>query len=385
MPPSFLSSKTSTDVFRENEAQQQQQPPPLSWPLSQASSSTPQLVTLAATFFGCMVIMELAMEAASTSYFHLDSLTSTITLFQFGFCVGLPSIVEGPRQVLNTFPRSRTELSPYIRLSAGVFGATALATHSLHYVSYPTKVVFKSAKLIPVMIVSTIMNPSKEFGCLDYLSASLLCLGAAGYSYGTGKDGKDNSTSFVGIALLASSIVCDAIVPNFQQKLMAPRYSALPTKASEEGTSILVPTAVSPSRSCCDLLTGSLNGGGLGLTAGELMVNVNAVGFLGLLTYMIFSGSLVSSIAMALSSPMLLVYLTLIGLGLSVAVLAYTRLIESAGSVVAVAVATLRKVATVVLSYIIFPKALLRIHVVSMLLVLSGILLNAYTRQRGRR
>lgn len=328
------------------------------------------------------------MEAASTSYSHLDSLTSAITLFQFGFCVGLPAIVEGPRQVLKTFPRSRTELSPYIRLSLAVFGATALATHSLHYVSYPTKVVFKSAKLIPVMVVSTIMNRSKMFGSLDYISAAMLCAGAAGYSYGTGKDGKDNSTSFVGIALLSVSIVCDAIVPNFQQKLMARpagtvAYTGLPTAVNGVGAPI--PPTASSSRSCCDSLTGSVDGGGLGLTAAELMVNVNAVGFLGLLVYMILSGSLVASVTTALSSPMLLVYLTVIGLGLSIAVFAYTRLIKSAGSVVAVAVATLRKVATVVLSYILFPKALLRIHVFSGLLVLSAILLNAYTRQRGRR
>mmetsp|Transcript_5090 Transcript_5090/g.10800 ORF Transcript_5090/g.10800 Transcript_5090/m.10800 type:complete len:391 (+) Transcript_5090:177-1349(+) len=377
---------SGTDRFHENEAQRQH---PLSRPSStSASPSSLQIFALAATFFGCMIIMELAMEAASTSYSYLDSLTSAITLFQFGFCVALPAIVEGPRQVLKTFPRNRTELSPYIWLSLAVFGATALATHSLHYVSYPTKVVFKSAKLIPVMVVATFMNPSKKFGSLDYISAAMLCTGAAGYSYGSGKDGQDSSTSFVGVALLTASIVCDAIVPNFQQKLMAPPagtvfYTGLPTAVN--GAGVPISSSASPSRSCCDSLTGSADVGGLGLTAAELMVNVNAVGFLCLLIYMILSGSLVAFVTTAISSPMLLVYLTVIGLGLSIAVFAYTRLIKSAGSVVAVAVATLRKVATVVLSYILFPKALLRIHVFSGLLVLSGILLNAYTRQRGRR
>lgn len=118
----------------------------------------------------------------------------------------------------------------------------------------------------------------------------MLCAGAGGYSYGSGKGGKDNSSSFLRIALLTctASIVCDAVVPNFQQKLMASPaggvvYSALPTTVHAE-----VPP-ISPTqtyaRSCCDAFTGSTGGGGLGLTAAELMVNVNAVGFLGLLVH----------------------------------------------------------------------------------------------------
>ena len=64
------------------------------------------------------------------------------------------------------------DFTPYIRLSLAVFGATALATHSLHYVSYPTKVVFKAAKLIPTMIVSTMyvyvcMYPTRSYQELD--------------------------------------------------------------------------------------------------------------------------------------------------------------------------------------------------------------------------
>jgi solute carrier family 35 (adenosine 3'-phospho 5'-phosphosulfate transporter), member B3 len=69
---------------------------------------------------------------------------------------------------------------------------------------------------------------------------------------------------------------------------------------------------------------------------------------------------------------------------LSTAVLAYTRLIQASGSVVAVAVSTLRKVVTVTLSYIVFPKQLLTIHVVSGVAVLGGIVLSSYSSKQGR-
>ena len=346
------------------------------------SSSTPGaslwLFSLSATFFLCMIVVELAMEAVTTSYSHLDSLTSAITLFQFGLCIGLGAAVEGPRKILKTFPKTPADLTPYIKLSSAVFGATALATHSLHYVSFPTKVVFKSVKLIPTMIVSTIMNERSKYGALDYLSAVMLCAGAAGFSYGSGKGGKHQSDSSFGILLLVVSITCDAIVPNFSQKLMAPpAYSSLPTTETSS-----TPSKTSPS--CCIKSTAASDEGGLGLTAAELMANVNGVGFIALLAYMLVSGSLLSTFQTAASSPMLLFYLTSIGLGLSTAVLAYNKLIKGAGSVAAVAVATLRKVATILLSYIIFPKALLGIHIVSGLLVLCGIVISSYTRMRTR-
>eukprot|EP00568_Trieres_chinensis_P011726 CAMPEP_0183316028 /NCGR_PEP_ID=MMETSP0160_2-20130417/53622_1 /TAXON_ID=2839 ORGANISM="Odontella Sinensis, Strain Grunow 1884" /NCGR_SAMPLE_ID=MMETSP0160_2 /ASSEMBLY_ACC=CAM_ASM_000250 /LENGTH=383 /DNA_ID=CAMNT_0025481723 /DNA_START=29 /DNA_END=1180 /DNA_ORIENTATION=+ len=324
-----------------------------------------ELAGYAAVFFLAMIVHEVALEAASTAFSHVDALTSAVTLFQFGFCFLLPVLVSGPGAVLETFPRKASDAVPYVKLSVVVFGATALATKSLNYVSYPTKVVFKSAKLIPTMVVARIVNPgSSKYGGLDYISAGLLCAGAAGYSFGSGPaggGGGGGNTSAPGIALLTASVICDALVPNLQQKLMAPPMPQSPVSVSTGG---------------------GKEANSSGLSAAALMVNVNAVGFAGLLLYMVLSGSLVMSMQAALAGPALLLYLTLVGLGLSTAVLAYTRLIQGAGSVAAVAVATLRKVATVVLSYVIFPKALLRIHVISGLLVLGGVLLNTYSRQR---
>ena len=367
--------------------------PPPSKVIEPASANVPpasslRLFGLAATFFIMMVVMELALEAASRTFSHLDYLAQAVTLFQFLFCFLLPAILEGPRRVLTKFPQRPREFAPYIRLAFGVVGATGLATYSLKYVSFPTKVVFKSTKLIPTMLVATIVNPkTSKFGPLDYISALLLCFGAAGYSYGSGAGDKgDNETSYVGIAILCVSLCCDAVVPNMQQKLMEPPspadggYSALPTTANGEWNSE-ANRSRPPKSLCARFAGGSANGGGLGLTAAELMVNLNAVVVIGLLSFMLLSGSLFEVVKTSIANPLLFGYLTLIGVGLSVAVLAYTQLIKSASSVVAVAVGTVRKVATVVLSYLIFPKPLLPIHVWSGMLVLAGVLLHSYSKK----
>ena len=60
-------------------------------------------------------------------------------------------------------------------------------------------------------------------------------------------------------------------------------------------------------------------------------------------------------------------------MGLGTAVLAYTELIRRAGPAVAVGVATLRKVFTILLSYIIFPKPMTPLHMASAALVICGL------------
>jgi hypothetical protein len=79
------------------------------------------------------------------------------------------------------------------QVDAIVYGATTCTTMSLTYegITYVTKVMFKSAKLIPTMIVGVVKDTIRErsgvimkkrkYGALEYVSAFLLCLGAAGF------------------------------------------------------------------------------------------------------------------------------------------------------------------------------------------------------------
>lgn len=309
-------------------------------------------------FFLAMISHEVALEYASKKFSHINSFATIVTLFQFGSCFILPFIISCG-EVRHTFPKSKIEYFRYVQLSIAVFGATTLATHSLKYVSYPTKVIFKSAKLIPTMIVSTFMNRGTSYKWLDYLAATFLCLGAAGYAYDTGST-SEVSDSYIGIVLLLCSILCDSIVPNFQQRLMqsndTKHTSSLPTNNNNSSSTNSKETP---------------NNNNNGLSALALMFNMNSIGFITLLFYLVLSRSQISI------SPLFLFYLSLIGLSLSTAVLAYTKLIKMSGSVLAVTVSTLRKVATVFLSYIIFPKQLLPIHFVSGLFVLVGLILNS--------
>lgn len=309
-------------------------------------------------FFFAMIVMELALEAATRSFSDLKGISSAVTLFQFGYCFLLPMLVSKGK-VFETFPSTAQEVLPYFKLSLLVFGATALATQSVQYVSYPTKVVFKSAKLIPTMVVAALCNKGSKYGVFDYLAASCLCLGAAGFSYAAkSSSSSDDNQSMYGISLLIVAIVCDALVPNIQQQLMNPD-----TKINS-------------------VIGNGKNTSKTGLSAAAVMLNVNVVGFVGVTFFMIFHGSLMSTMNAAFFNPWLLFYLNIVGLGLSTAVLAYTRLIKASSSVTAVTVATVRKVATVLLSYIVFPKPLNMLQVSSLFLVFAGVVIASFTKKR---
>ena len=66
--------------------------------------------------------------------------------------------------------------SDYMQLTACLFGTSYLSTVGLDYISYPTKVVFRSCKLIPTMLLGTFIN-RRVFSLHQYLSAAVISLG----------------------------------------------------------------------------------------------------------------------------------------------------------------------------------------------------------------
>lgn len=353
-----------------------------------------KLIIYILTFMLSMIGFELILEQANSEFHDVDSFAAVSTLFQFGICSILPLLLS-VGNVIKTFPRNKNDLLKYIQLSIIVYGATFQATRSIKYVRYPTKVVFKSAKLIPTMIVSTIINKGEgnKFSFIDYFAALLLCLGTAGYSYGSKSSSKVQSDSYFGIMLLIGSITFDAIVPNLQQRLMSSNKSdnILPQTSNDlsnnnNTNSSIDKNNINDNNKNDNTDEKVISTTTKGISAHGLMFNVNTIGFICIFLYMIlFSRSAIYEfIPICIKQPKLLIYCILLGLCLAFAVLAYTKLIKSSGSVIAVTVATLRKVITVILSYIFFPKPLLRIHIFSGLLVLVGIFINGYSKVKNK-
>lgn len=336
--------------------------------------------------------------------------------------------------MIHNFPREWKQLLVYVKLSAVVYGATALATKSLSYsgVTYVTKVVFKSAKLIPTMVVGVIMDGNrnvkrKHYSVWDYGSALLLCLGAAGFCMSPKSDDHNDDSNnmaiiaeegvksheiirmesiandnaqgphWIGISLLVASVFCDAFVPNISEQLMQQGSGRMKTSFihrrdcgkdssdeldddGDEELEIKLSLTQNKKETSNDShqqlhhseMTKKMEEG---LSSASLMVNTNSIGFVLLVLSNIISSQLVPIVTFMVMHPHFLMLHIIVGCGLGTAVLAYTELIKRSGPAFAVAVATLRKVVTVVLSYIMFPKAMTITHFSSSCLVFAGIVL----------
>ena len=275
-------------------------------------------------------------------------------------------------------------------------------------VTYVTKVVFKSAKLIPTMVVGNILDRlakrvGKKYTAYEYASAVLLCIGAIGFCISPSDlKGDDNSQEntgdategnvgahWIGISLLATSVVCDALVPNIQQQLMKGttvrrvRPQSLPSNKDSD----VDDSDGEIEKEMKNLIDKDDTANyrqketkSEGISSQALLVNTNSIGFtLLVLSTILVNRSFLSIISQLVTHPHFLILHVSVGMGLGTA-LAYTELIRRSGPAVAVAVATLRKVVTILLSYIIFPKPMTGVHAISAGLVVSGLGLSYYGR-----
>ena len=129
-------------------------------------------------------------------------------------------------------PEAAATWLPFVGLACLVFTGNTLANSAVTYVEYPVKVVFKSGKLIPTMVVSSLMQ-GRRYRTIDYLSAVVLCLGVAGFAWGNVRpsaaglaDGGDAAATdasvrgALGASMLLAAIFADAFVPNVTERLL---------------------------------------------------------------------------------------------------------------------------------------------------------------------
>jgi len=98
-----------------------------------------------------------------------------------------------------------------------------------------------------------------------------------------------------------------------------------------------------------------------------------------------FSGELSQASSFLTDTPRALPLLIMFSITTYAGVASYLRLVSNFSGVTAVLVTTTRKIFTVVLSYMLFPKVLAWGHVGSGLMVLSGVFLNEVARRADKK
>lgn len=231
-------------------------------------------------------------------------------------------------------------LRAYPLLTLCLFASSSLCNMSLSYINFPTKVVFRSCKLVPTMIIATIVNKkvfaSYEYACALAICAGLILFALADYTLDPMK------FDVMGLALVSASVVADAILPNAQECLFRGGSSRL-----------------------------------------EVTVYSNLFSFLGMTVVTLASGTLVQFAKWLYADSTLTIYFAVYTLLSYASISCYMTLVKRFGGVHAVLLTTARKAMTLVLSFLLFPKGFSWMYVYGSLLVLGAVMVASIMKKRN--
>lgn len=228
-------------------------------------------------------------------------------------------------------------LQNYPLLTVCLLSSSCLSNVSLNYINFPTKVVFRSCKLIPTMIIATFLNKrvfkSYEYVCAIAISLGLVVFAAADWKL---------TPSFhpTGLILVSLSVVADAILPNAQERLFR-----------------------------------------LGSSRLEVTYFTNLFTLIAMTVITLGSGDLVKVAKLAMTSDTNLVtYMVVYTFIAYIAISAFMMIVKNYGGVTAVLLSTARKGMTLILSFLLFPKKFSWFYVLGAALVLGGLLVVSLTK-----
>ncbi|XP_031157213.1 adenosine 3'-phospho 5'-phosphosulfate transporter 2 isoform X3 [Sander lucioperca] len=136
-----------------------------------------------------------------------------LTLVQFGF-YSMFGLVE---LQLTQDKRRRIPGKTYMIIAFLTVGTMGLSNTSLGYLNYPTQVIFKCCKLIPVMIGGVFIQ-GKRYNLADVSAALCMSLGLIWFTLADSKVAPNFNVT--GVLLISLALCADAAIGNVQEKAM---------------------------------------------------------------------------------------------------------------------------------------------------------------------
>ncbi|VDK73044.1 unnamed protein product [Onchocerca ochengi] len=111
--------------------------------------------------------------------------------------------------------RRKIPIYIYLQIATLTVGTIGFSNVAVGYLNYPTQVIFKCCKLIPVLIGGIIIQ-GKRYSCNDFIAAGLMSFGLAIFILG------DSVVSPMfnpfGYTMISIALLFDALIGNIQEK-----------------------------------------------------------------------------------------------------------------------------------------------------------------------
>ncbi|XP_061175358.1 adenosine 3'-phospho 5'-phosphosulfate transporter 2-like [Saccostrea echinata] len=259
-----------------------------------------------------------------------------LTLVQF-LCYLVFGLLE--MQVRNNFTR-KIPMKMYALLAFLTVATMGLSNTSVGYLNYPTQVIFKCCKLIPVM-VGSILIQGRRYNCIDVSAMMCMIVGLILFTLADSSVSPNFNT--YGVILISLALCADGAIGNVQEKAMK-QYEASNT---------------------------------------EIVFYSYGLGFFYILVGLLLSGNFFPAFEFCKQHPVQTYgYGFLFSISGYVGLAIVLTLVKTFGALIAVTVTTCRKAVTIILSFLFFSKPFTLQYVWSGLLVVLGIYLNVYSKNR---
>ncbi|NP_001389941.1 adenosine 3'-phospho 5'-phosphosulfate transporter 2 isoform 2 [Mus musculus] len=230
----------------------------------------------------------------------------------------------------------------YMLIAFLTVGTMGLSNTSLGYLNYPTQVIFKCCKLIPVMLGGVFIQ-GKRYNLADVSAAVCMSLGLIWFTLADSTIAPN--FNLTGVMLISLALCADAVIGNVQEKAM---------KLHNASNS-------------------------------EMVLYSYSIGFVYILLGLSCTSGLGPAVAFCSKNPVgTYGYAFLFSLTGYFGISFVLALIKIFGALLAVTVTTGRKAMTVVLSFLFFAKPFTFQYIWSGLLVVLGIFLNVYSKNMDK-
>ncbi|XP_010529538.1 PREDICTED: UDP-galactose/UDP-glucose transporter 2 [Tarenaya hassleriana] len=223
----------------------------------------------------------------------------------------------------------------YVKLSAVLMGSHGLTKGSLAYLNYPAQIMFKSTKVLPVMIMGAfIPGLRRKYPVHEYVSAFMLVVGLILFTLADAQ--MSPNFSIIGILMISGALIMDAFLGNLQEAIFT----------------------MNPDT-----------------TQMEMLFCSTVVGMPFLFVPMVLTGELFRAWSSCAQHPYVYGVLVFEAMATFIGQVSVLSLIAIFGAATTALITTARKAVTLLLSYMIFTKPMTEQHGTGLLLIAMGIIL----------
>ncbi|XP_021748451.1 UDP-galactose/UDP-glucose transporter 4-like [Chenopodium quinoa] len=223
----------------------------------------------------------------------------------------------------------------YVKLSAVLMGSHGLTKGSLAFLNYPAQIMFKSTKVLPVMIMGAfIPGLRRKYPPSEYLSALLLVVGLILFTLADAQTSPN--FSMIGVMMISGALIMDSFLGNVQEAIFT---------MNPETTQM------------------------------EMLFCSTVVGLPMLIPPMVLTGELFRAWTSCSQHPYVYAVLIFEAMATFIGQVSVLSLIALFGAATTAMVTTARKAVTLLLSYLLFTKPLTEQHGTGLLLITMGIVI----------